>query len=209
MFTALHTLGAQAAQEVLALDQTGQTGAAAPAYLCNPENITSAFNNIDQNDDGLVTASEILSPGLRSFDERLVPFLDGALPLLRFGFAGERTGMISGVPLEDASALCSFSYHRLFTRGDCDGDGQVSGIVTDAVVILTFNFVGGDDPPCLAACDADGDGSVTGTVTDAVYLLSFNFLGRPPPPAPYPGCSVGNESDFLLGCETPPESCGA
>lgn len=96
-----------------------------------------------------------------------------------------------------------------FVRGDCSGDGQVSGQVTDAVFVLDFNFLGGRSPPCLAACDANGDGRVTGAVTDAVWLLSFNFLGGPPPPEPFPGCGFETPADRALGCETPPESCSA
>jgi hypothetical protein len=95
-----------------------------------------------------------------------------------------------------------------FRRGDCDGDGEVRGVVTDAVYLLNFNFLGGTIPGCLAACDANGDGQVLGVVTDAVYLLTFNFLGGPPPPAPFPECGPGTEADTALGCETPSESCG-
>jgi hypothetical protein len=77
-----------------------------------------------------------------------------------------------------------------FVRGDCNADGRVLGGVTDAVVLLLYNFSGGPEPPCLAACDVNGDGRVAGSVTDAVYLLSFNFLGGPPPAAPFPDCGV-------------------
>ena len=65
----------------------------------------------------------------------------------------------------------------MFVRGDCDGDTVVSGIVTDAVFLLNFNFLGRGVPGCLAACDANGDGDVRGSVNDAVYLLNFNFKG--------------------------------
>jgi hypothetical protein len=95
-----------------------------------------------------------------------------------------------------------------FLRGDCNGDRQVAGSVTDAVFLLNFNFSGGSAPPCLAACDANGDGQVTGQVTDAVYLLQFNFLGGPPPPAPFPECAASRRSeDERLGCAEPPASC--
>jgi hypothetical protein len=96
----------------------------------------------------------------------------------------------------------------VFLRGDCDGDGQVGGVVTDAIFFLNFNFLGGRRPSCLAACDADRDGEVLGVVTDAVYLLNFNFLGGPPPPAPFPGCGPGTETDAAMGCERPPAPCG-
>jgi hypothetical protein len=105
-----------------------------------------------------------------------------------------------------AFELCSAP---VFLRGDCNGDGEISGQVTDAVFLLRYNFVGGSSPPCLASCDSDGDGKVAGSVTDAVYLLSFSFLGGPQPPEPYPECGPGTLSDAKLGCETPPEGCGS
>ena len=80
--------------------------------------------------------------------------------------------------------------------------------MTDAVFLLNYNFLGGDEPPCLAACDANGDGKAEGQVTDAVYLLTFNFLAGLPPVGPFPDCGVGLlETDDALGCATPPESC--
>ena len=88
---------------------------------------------------------------------------------------------------------------RTFIRGDCDGDGSIRGLVTDAISLLTFNFLGGPEPTCLAACDADGDGSVRGEVTDVIYLLRFNFLGGPPPPPPFPDCGA-EETAGELGC---------
>ena len=91
-----------------------------------------------------------------------------------------------------------------FIRGDCNGDGAVTGQVTDAVFLLNYNFLGGQAPPCSAACDVNGDSAWTGQVTDAVYLLNYNFLGGTPPPAPYPGCGLSTkESDQTLGCATP------
>jgi hypothetical protein len=95
-----------------------------------------------------------------------------------------------------------------FLRGDCNGDGAVSGVVTDAVFMLNFNFLGGPTPPCVAACDADADGAFSGTVTDAVYVLNFNFLGGQPPAGPFPQCGVSKiESDAALGCAGPPADC--
>lgn len=95
-----------------------------------------------------------------------------------------------------------------FIRGDCDGDGQVAGAVTDSIFLLLYNFSGGIRPPCLAACDADGDGQVEGQVTDAVYLLQYNFLGGPPPAPPFPKCGrSGRPADEALGCGSPPSRC--
>ena len=91
-----------------------------------------------------------------------------------------------------------------FVRGDCNGDGRVTGQVTDAVFLLNFNFLGGEAPPCSAACDINQDGAWMGQVTDAVYILNYNFLGGPAPPAPFPGCGLSTvASDEALGCATP------
>jgi len=95
-----------------------------------------------------------------------------------------------------------------FIRGDVNGDGSVTGEVTDAVFLLQWNFAGGGEPPCLAACDSNGDGEIIGQVTDAVHLLRFNFLGAPQPPPPFPGCGEGPfSSDEALGCERTPSGC--
>jgi hypothetical protein len=95
-----------------------------------------------------------------------------------------------------------------FLRGDCNGDGEVVGTVTDAVFLLQFNFLGGPEPLCLAACDANGDGEVGGVVTDAVYVLAFNFLGGRSPVDPFPACGASSSAaDAALGCESPPQSC--
>ena len=91
-----------------------------------------------------------------------------------------------------------------FIRGDCNGDGQVTGQVGDAIFILNYNFLGGPKPPCFAACDMNGDGKFVGQVGDAVYVLNFNFLGGPPPPGPFPSAAFSQkDSDKLLGCEKP------
>ena len=91
-----------------------------------------------------------------------------------------------------------------FIRGDCNGDGQVTGQVTDAVFLLNYNFLGGEVPPCSAACDINSDGAWTGQVTDAVYLLNYNFLGGPAPLAPFPGCGKSTRAeDKDLGCARP------
>jgi hypothetical protein len=88
-----------------------------------------------------------------------------------------------------------------FIRGDCNGDGKVTGQVGDAIFLLNFNFLGGTAPSCQAACDSNGDGQFSGQVGDAVYLLNFNFLGGRPPPAPFPDCGSGtSEGDKALGC---------
>ncbi len=93
-----------------------------------------------------------------------------------------------------------------FLRADCDGNGELEA-VTDAIFQLGFQFLGGEEPPCLAACDANGDGQLAG-VSDAVYVLGFQFLGGPPPAQPFPRCHRAlTASDAALGCNVETESC--
>ena len=94
-----------------------------------------------------------------------------------------------------------------FLRGDCDGDGRVDAAATDAVFLLSFNFLGKKEPPCLAACDVNGDGEVRGRVDDALYLLNFLFLGGQAPGAPYPRCGPMDDAAEALGCETESTRC--
>ncbi|MBN1444353.1 MAG: hypothetical protein JXA90_16700, partial [Planctomycetes bacterium] len=91
-----------------------------------------------------------------------------------------------------------------FRRGDCNDDGRVD--ISDAVCILSWLFLGAAEPGCLSALNANGAGDVN--ITDPIYLLSHLFLGGPVMPAPFPGCGTSAlESDELLGCRMPPESC--
>ena len=89
-----------------------------------------------------------------------------------------------------------------FTRGDCDGNGNVGGTPTEAIIGLNYTFRGGDAPPCLAACDAEANGSLG--ITDYVRILRFSFAGGDPPDAPFPDCDNSNlPGDETLGCATP------
>ena len=91
-----------------------------------------------------------------------------------------------------------------FLRGDCNQDGNNVGQVTDAIFLLTFLFLGGPRPDCLAACDFDGDGAVPGNPTDTLVYLNFNFLGGAPMPAPLAQCAMSDApGDVALGCATP------
>ena len=94
-----------------------------------------------------------------------------------------------------------------FIRGDCDSDGEVAGI-TDAIVLLGFNFLGNDEPPCLAACDVNADGNVRGTIDDAVFLLNFFFQGGRTPDVPFPNCGPAQPADLVVGCGVSPTACG-
>ncbi len=82
-----------------------------------------------------------------------------------------------------------------------NADGGTGG-VTDALFLLTRNFIGTAVPSCLAACDVNGDGDIGG-VTDAIALLTFNFLGGIQIPQPFPSCGTSDRgTDRSLGCGT-------
>lgn len=87
-----------------------------------------------------------------------------------------------------------------FRRGDCDGSGSVSALL-DALFLLEYQFIDGDEPPCLAAANADDSPTVV-ALLDALYLLSWQFKGGPVPPAPGPtACGVDPTPNEFVGCE--------
>lgn len=87
----------------------------------------------------------------------------------------------------------------VFTRGDADGDGDLT--LSDSVQTLNRLFNGGAAFQCPDAADANDDGQVN--VSDAVYTLRFLFLGGPQPPSPgIEECDVDPTEDSLGTCET-------
>ncbi len=90
-----------------------------------------------------------------------------------------------------------------FQRGDSNGDGAVN--ISDPSYNLNFLFLGGPEPPCLAAADTNGDGDVN--ISDPSYNLNFLFLGGPQPDEPFPDCGLGTEMDLELGCEEVSLAC--
>ena len=96
------------------------------------------------------------------------------------------------------------TYEPSFLRGDSNDDGTVD--ISDAVFTLTWLFLGGPAPGCVAVTNTNGDAAVD--LSDPVYLLSHLFLGGPEPVAPFPDCGPGElPADEALGCVTPPKRC--
>ena len=109
--------------------------------------------------------------------------LKSAAPALKAGLVTRIDGVVEQ------------STGTLIFRGDCSPDLALN--ITDAVKVLNYLFIGGAEPPCLAACDADASGVLN--ITDGIYVLAFLFLGGPAPSAPGPQCGVDpNPSD--IGC---------
>lgn len=75
-------------------------------------------------------------------------------------------------------------YHgfwQMFCRGMC-GDANADSLVnvSDAVYIINYVFVGGEQPkPVLACGDANSDCDVN--VSDAVYIINYVFVGGSAP----------------------------
>jgi hypothetical protein len=115
---------------------------------------------------------------------------------------GGFTQTVEGVAVDQ---LVTIGISPSFLRGDCNGDGSVGGNLNDAILLLSWAFWGGKEPPCLAACDMNGDGTASGSPVDAVLILTYAFRDSPSPPAPFPDCDL--ETDRTLGCETPPAAC--
>jgi hypothetical protein len=80
-----------------------------------------------------------------------------------------------------------------FLRGDVNDDRSLD--ISDAVVNLSFQFLGTDPPGCLKAADTDGSGVLD--ITDPVTALSFLFQAGPPPPLPFPECGLDPDPDGL------------
>jgi len=90
----------------------------------------------------------------------------------------------------------------VFKRGDTDGDGEI--LITDAIRILNYLFLGGALISCLEAANFDNSESVD--ISDGIHVLNYLFRGGPPPAPPGPppgGCGpdpdpAGGDGD--LGC---------
>ncbi|MBI4586861.1 MAG: hypothetical protein HY717_22840 [Planctomycetes bacterium] len=83
------------------------------------------------------------------------------------------------------NAFCEVSQSQQnghFIRGNVDGSAEVD--LTDAIVLLTYMFLGGQGLSCEDAADVDDNGQLE--ITDAIRILTVLFLGDTPPPPPYP-----------------------
>src|SRR4030095_2163421 len=121
---------------------------------------------IDVSRDGKEIAK--LHPGAVEYREQALP---GTHVYSAVGVVATVGAGIPGDNLFLGSCCVEAPTGPRFLRGDCDGDGEVTGRVTDAMFLLLYNFQGGTAPPCLVACDVNGDGQAVGQVSDAVYLL--------------------------------------
>ena len=82
---------------------------------------------------------------------------------------------------------------RVFLRADCSANGVVG--ITDAVITLSFLFLGEDEPTCEDACDSDDNGILD--ISDAIVTLGVLFLGTGTIPPPAIECGVDPVRDGL------------
>ena len=83
----------------------------------------------------------------------------------------------------------------LFIRGDSNANSQLE--LADAIVTLSYLFLGATPPACFDAADTDDDGALA--LNDPVLLLNFLFLGGETIAAPFPAPGADPTSD-ALGC---------
>jgi len=83
----------------------------------------------------------------------------------------------------------------VFWRGDANAVPGEGLLLTDAVFLLNFLFLGNVAPECADAADVDDNGELE--LTDAIYLLNFLFLGGAPPRAPHFDCGTDPTLDDL------------
>ena len=86
---------------------------------------------------------------------------------------------------------------RLFIRGDINFTGNVD--ITDAIYLLSFLFLGFEDPECLDTADTLDEGRVN--ISSPIYLLNFLFTGGPAPRVPYPSPGLDPTPDDAFHCE--------
>ncbi|MBI4601638.1 MAG: hypothetical protein HY721_06720 [Planctomycetes bacterium] len=82
----------------------------------------------------------------------------------------------------------------VFVRGAVNGDAAVD--ISDAVLLLSFLFLGSKGPPCLDAGDVNDDG--TRDISDPIHLLEHLFGGGPAPPAPFPEAGEDPTEDGVV-----------
>jgi hypothetical protein len=99
--------------------------------------------------------------------------------------------------LEGPGSVCVPVRPLAFLRGDVEVNGEIN--ITDAISILGFLFIGGDEPACLDAADVNDDAEVN--ITDGIALLGFLFLSgeAPAPPFPDPGYDTSADGTSCEG----------
>ena len=64
--------------------------------------------------------------------------------------------------------------------------------------MLSWLFLGGAAPGCVAAADSNADGTIN--ISDPTHALNYLFLGGDAPPAPSECGNSESADDEALGC---------
>lgn len=112
----------------------------------------------------------------------------GRVKWIEQSIAGPRTFLLASTGIPGPA---------LFRRGEADSDGQVT--LGDAIYVLNWLFLGGQEPSCLDAADSNDDADIT--IADPIALLGYLFLGTAAPPAPGPTtCGEDPTEDAYTEC---------
>ncbi len=174
-----------------------------------PESVTIALTVEDTAGAYDIRFYEVQDSIATEVGESIPLFAAGALDNTFAGFSFSADPELGNLPGEDTVVLIGASTHFLyairagetgapFLRGDGNGDGIVFGL-TDALVLLTWTFLDGADPPCLDAADVNDDGAASALV-DALYLLNYAFTGGPDPPLPGANACGPDLTPDAIGC---------
>jgi hypothetical protein len=119
-----------------------------------------------------------------------------------------KVGALESLDSNSACATTLPQPKEIFKRGDADGNGALE--VTDPILVLNYQFVGGPAPECFDAADIDDLGPDALDLTDAIYSLNYQFVGGyAPPPSPGPTtCGPDPTPDQFPPCVYPSASCG-
>jgi hypothetical protein len=180
------------------------------------------------DEDGVTTASWVHQD--RSafvfvfINGQLFDFIPGGAPGAINGYEVEGIGLDDIVEVQFFTYIDNVGYGSeffiaggepaptdFFVRGLCTGSLNSSDPqITDAILLLSFLFLGGAEPPCRAACDSNASGALE--LTDAIVVLSYLFTGGAPPTGwvdGNPTCEVfaAGTPGFEIGCVTPLATC--
>ena len=164
----------------------------------NPAEYIIAWIGADPRVGNGITGGNYLGGNVRGFDiENAAPGVPVFLAFVRWIDGGFYASELQECVIEAPPPPPA----RGMVRGVCDGNGGEPQI-SSAIFGLNYLFLGGDAPPCEAACDVNDDGAVN--LTDMVRLLVFLFQGGPPP-----ATWIDTNRDGLADptCEEAPDSC--
>ena len=97
------------------------------------------------------------------------------------------------------NGIVEFGEQPGFLRGNSNGDSSID--LADALFVMNWLFVSGDQPACFDSADVNDDGGLD--ISDSIFLLNYLFVNGPIPGAPGPfNCGL-DPSEDTLDCVLP------